>query len=52
MLMWGQPPSAARRAKLDWVSQAAQTFPLTESLQSLNMASGDMSPEAIWTFYP
>jgi hypothetical protein len=28
------------------------TFPLTESPQSLNMASGDMSPKAIWISHP
>jgi hypothetical protein len=27
-------------------------FPLTESCQSFNMASGDMSPEVIWTSRP
>jgi len=27
-------------------------FPLTESCQYFNMASGDMSPEVIWTSRP
>jgi len=49
--MWGQPPSAVRRAKLDGFL-ASPTFPLTKRHLSLNMASGDMSPKVIWTPCP